>query len=105
MAPRAQSRRLYTSSEFAVGTLSVSQAAFLHDANAMRHRKTGVSLANIGERDEYGLQPLENVFSSPNKAAGADSDREDEEDEDDDSGSEEMELADPQSALRPASRA
>lgn len=31
------------------------------------HRKTGITLEDTGERDEYGMEPLENLFSSPEK--------------------------------------
>lgn len=30
-------------------------------------RKTGVSLKDTGVRDEHGMQPLDDVFSSPDK--------------------------------------
>lgn len=30
-------------------------------------RKTGVTLVDTGERDEYGMEPVDNLFSSPEK--------------------------------------
>lgn len=33
------------------------------------HRKTGVTLRDTGARDEHGMQPLEDIFSSPEKTA------------------------------------
>lgn len=32
------------------------------------YRKTGVTLRDTGVRDEYGLEPVEGIFSSPDKA-------------------------------------
>lgn len=36
-------------------------------------RKTGVTLKDTGIRDEYGMQPIDDIFSSPEKG-GNDSD-------------------------------
>lgn len=36
-------------------------------------RKTGVTLKDTGVRDEYGMQPIDDIFSSPEKG-GNDSD-------------------------------
>ncbi|KAK7980720.1 Choline transport protein [Apiospora arundinis] len=33
----------------------------------VRGRKTGVTLVDTGERDEYGMEPVDNLFSSPEK--------------------------------------
>lgn len=33
-------------------------------------RKTGVTLVDTGERDEYGMEPVDNLFSSPDKGDG-----------------------------------
>ncbi|KAK8094416.1 cupin domain-containing protein [Apiospora hydei] len=33
----------------------------------VRGRKTGVTLVDTGERDEYGMEPVDNLFSSPDK--------------------------------------
>lgn len=30
-------------------------------------RKTGITLKDLGERDEHGLEPMDNLFSSPEK--------------------------------------
>lgn len=32
-------------------------------------RKTGITIRDTGARDEYGMQPLEDIFSSPEKTA------------------------------------
>lgn len=50
-------------------------------------RKTGVFLRDTGERDEHGMQPLEDLLSSPQKAPTPAARA-----VDDDSGSEDMEL-------------
>lgn len=34
----------------------------------MDHRKTGITLEDTGERDEYGMEPVDNLFSSPEKS-------------------------------------
>lgn len=31
------------------------------------HRKTGLTLPELGERDEHGLEPMDHLFSSPEK--------------------------------------
>lgn len=33
-----------------------------------QHRKTGITLKDTGIRDEHGMEPLEGVFSSPEKS-------------------------------------
>lgn len=38
-----------------------------HNANAM-HRKTGITVPDSGIRDENGLEPMDHLFSSPEKA-------------------------------------
>ncbi|KYK61278.1 hypothetical protein DCS_02420 [Drechmeria coniospora] len=53
----------------------------------VRGRKTGVFLPDGGERDEHGMQPLDAIFSSPNKAAASTNGVEDS------SGSEDMDIA------------
>ncbi|KJZ75096.1 hypothetical protein HIM_05582 [Hirsutella minnesotensis 3608] len=52
----------------------------------VRGRKTGVFLPDGGERDEHGMQPLDDVFSSPEKGAAQTNGA-------DDSGSEDMDIA------------
>ncbi|KAK4180725.1 putative centromere protein [Triangularia setosa] len=52
-------------------------------------RKTGVMLPDSGVRDEHGMEPIENLFSSPKKP---DDEDEEEESEDGDSGEAPMEL-------------
>ena len=32
-------------------------------------RKTGILLKDLGERDEHGFEPMDNLFSSPEKSA------------------------------------
>ena len=32
-------------------------------------RKTGITLRDTGVRDEHGLEPIDGIFSSPEKAA------------------------------------
>lgn len=54
------------------------------------HRKTGVTVPDSGVRDEHGMEPIENLFSSPGK-----SDHEDQQDEGSDeygSGEEAMDI-------------
>ncbi|KAK0670887.1 putative centromere protein [Cercophora samala] len=52
-------------------------------------RKTGVMLPDSGVRDEHGMEPIENLFSSPKKP---DDEDDEEESEDGDSGEAPMEL-------------
>lgn len=52
-------------------------------------RKTGVMLPDSGVRDEHGMEPIENLFSSPKKP---DDEDEEEESDDGDSGEAPMEL-------------
>ncbi|KAJ6439636.1 Phenylalanine-tRNA ligase, mitochondrial [Purpureocillium lavendulum] len=54
-------------------------------------RKTGVFLPDDGARDEHGMQPLEAIFSSPQKAAATNGTHHD--DDEDDTGSEDMDIA------------
>ncbi|KAJ4328224.1 mitotic fidelity of chromosome transmission- protein [Fusarium piperis] len=63
----------------------------------VRGRKTGVELVDTGERDEYGMQPLDDLLSSPerepSKANQQDDDDDDDDDQyDDDQGSEDMDI-------------
>ncbi|PHH67937.1 hypothetical protein CDD80_391 [Ophiocordyceps camponoti-rufipedis] len=44
----------------------VSESQDFHELGH-RGRKTGISLPDGGQRDEHGMQPLENLFSSPLK--------------------------------------
>ncbi|OLN91999.1 Centromere protein 3 [Colletotrichum chlorophyti] len=62
----------------------------------VRGRKTGIELPDTGERDEHGMQPVEGLFSSPEK------DRESSDDGDATGGEQEMEL-DSESGPGPAS--
>lgn len=62
------------------------------------YRKTGVTLSNTGEKDAQGFQPLQDLFSSPEKEPSEPANRvpdpeTEEEDDDDDAGSEDMEIA------------
>ncbi|ROW04264.1 hypothetical protein VSDG_01131 [Cytospora chrysosperma] len=45
---------------------SNAQSEAFHELG-VRGRKTGVSLKDTGVRDEHGMQPLDDVFSSPDK--------------------------------------
>ncbi|KAH8178281.1 mif2/CENP-C like domain-containing protein [Sarocladium implicatum] len=80
MAPRGAGRRSETASPQAYRQLGV------------QGRKTGLVLPDRGERDEYGMQPLDSIFSSPRKSprqsSSARSNR-----TRDDSGSEDMDIA------------
>ncbi|RDA93192.1 hypothetical protein CP533_3158 [Ophiocordyceps camponoti-saundersi (nom. inval.)] len=53
-----------------------------------RGRKTGISLPDGGERDEHGMQPLDNLFSSPSKPPVVETNG-----NHDDSGSEDMDIS------------
>ncbi|ROV97692.1 hypothetical protein VMCG_07380 [Cytospora schulzeri] len=55
MAPRPTAQRR-----------SNAQSEAFHELG-VRGRKTGVSLKDTGVRDEHGMQPLDDVFSSPDK--------------------------------------
>lgn len=71
-------------------------------ADESRGRKTGVVLQSTGEVDEQGFQPLDAIFSSPNKLpepADRDVNEEGDEDEDEEGGSEDMDI--PSSAPAP----
>ncbi|KAL1903396.1 mitotic fidelity of chromosome transmission-related protein [Sporothrix stenoceras] len=48
-----------------------------------RGRKTGVTLRDTGVRDEHGMEPIDNIFSSPTKGNSDDDDAEEEEDDED----------------------
>jgi centromere protein C len=52
----------------------------------VRGRKTGVFLPDRGERDEFGMQPIDNIFSSPHNDPTSPVAQ-------DDSGSEDMDIA------------
>jgi centromere protein C len=56
-------------------------------------RKTGITLEDRGIRDEHGMEPLDNLFSSPAKSArkGASASRSQEDESD---GEQEMEMDD-----------
>ncbi len=56
--------------------------------------KTGVTLKDSGVRDEHGMEPLDSLFSSPEKTKtkGKAVDDEEEEEEDDDSSDGGMEM-------------
>ncbi|KAF4980927.1 hypothetical protein FZEAL_3172 [Fusarium zealandicum] len=64
----------------------------------VRGRKTGVELKDTGARDSYGMQPLDEILSSPEHApSGADERSDDDNDQyddgdDDDEGSVDMEI-------------
>ncbi|KAI1841965.1 hypothetical protein JX266_011825 [Neoarthrinium moseri] len=59
MAPRQQAQRRNTQA-------APSEHVY---ALGVRGRKTGVVLEDTGERDEYGMEPVDNLFSSPEKGA------------------------------------
>ncbi|KAF4462540.1 hypothetical protein FALBO_10648 [Fusarium albosuccineum] len=81
MAPRGGSRRSEAAEPQAFHQLGV------------RGRKTGVELVDTGERDEYGMQPLDDLLSSPDKGPSRRiDDDEDDEDEQSDQGSEDMDI-------------
>lgn len=50
-------------------------------ANSLGIRKTGVTLRDTGVRDEHGMEPIDNIFSSPAKGGSDDGDEEEEDDE------------------------
>ncbi|KAK0385913.1 hypothetical protein NLU13_7088 [Sarocladium strictum] len=79
MAPRAGGRR----------TGSVEPQAFYEIGK--QGRKTGVVLPDGGQRDEHGMQPLDDIFSSPRKSRGSSSARSDR--TRDETGSEDMDIA------------
>ncbi|RGP77318.1 hypothetical protein FLONG3_4553 [Fusarium longipes] len=59
-----------------------------------RGRKTGVELKDTGNRDEHGMQPLDDLLSSPDRetASPPGFENDDEDNEDDDQGSEDMDI-------------
>lgn len=57
----------------------------------LESRKTGVVLPDGGQRDEHGMQPLDDIFSSPRKSRGSSSARSDR--TRDETGSEDMDIA------------
>ncbi|KAG7421369.1 hypothetical protein ACKAV7_001267 [Fusarium commune] len=68
-----------------------------------RGRKTGVELIDTGNRDEYGMQPLDDLLSSPEKETGSDQRYDDEDegpnndqyesgDDEDEDGSQDMDI-------------
>ncbi|KKY39765.1 putative cupin domain-containing protein [Diaporthe ampelina] len=71
MAPRPSAQRR-----------SNAQSEAFHDLG-VRGRKTGVFLKDTGARDEHGMQPLDDIFSSPEKDSqnGAEDDEDEESDE------------------------
>ncbi|KAH8770122.1 cupin domain-containing protein [Diaporthe sp. PMI_573] len=71
MAPRPSAQRR-----------SNAQSEAFHDLG-VRGRKTGVFLKDTGARDEHGMQPLDDIFSSPEKESqnGTEDDDDDESDE------------------------
>lgn len=71
MAPRPTAQRR-----------SNAQSEAFHDLG-VRGRKTGVFLKDTGARDEHGMQPLDDIFSSPEKESqnGAEDDEDEESDE------------------------
>ncbi|KAI8719216.1 hypothetical protein NCS52_00702100 [Fusarium sp. LHS14.1] len=83
MAPRGGPRRSEAAEPQAFHQLGV------------RGRKTGVELIDTGERDEYGMQPLDDLLSSPERGpfrANQDDDDDDDDQYDDDQGSEDMDI-------------
>lgn len=50
---------------------------------SLRNSKTGVVLKDSGLRDEHGMQPLDDIFSSPDKESHNGADEEDYEEESD----------------------
>ncbi|KAK3344469.1 Mif2/CENP-C like-domain-containing protein [Lasiosphaeria hispida] len=55
-------------------------------------RKTGITLKDTGIRDEYGMEPLDALFSSPHKPDTDATESEEDEESDEDSSGEPMEL-------------
>ncbi|PSR87058.1 kinetochore CENP-C fungal-like protein [Coniella lustricola] len=49
---------------------SMAQSETFHDLG-VRGRKTGVTLKDTGVRDEHGMQPLDDIFSSPDRESQA----------------------------------
>ncbi|KAI3399156.1 hypothetical protein diail_7525 [Diaporthe ilicicola] len=76
MAPRPSAQRR-----------SNAQSEAFHDLG-VRGRKTGVFLKDTGARDEHGMQPMDDIFSSPEK----DSQNGVEDDEDEESEEEPMDI-------------
>ncbi|KAG8160465.1 hypothetical protein KVR01_010001 [Diaporthe batatas] len=72
MAPRPTAQRR-----------SNAQSEAFHDLG-VRGRKTGVFLKDTGARDEHGMQPLDDIFSSPEKDSQNGAEDDDEEDEESD---------------------
>ncbi|KAJ0125182.1 cupin domain-containing protein [Diaporthe amygdali] len=72
MAPRPSAQRR-----------SIAQSEAFHDLG-VRGRKTGVFLKDTGARDEHGMQPLDDIFSSPEKDSqnGVEEDEEEAEESD-----------------------
>ncbi|CAK7209517.1 mitotic fidelity of chromosome transmission-related protein [Sporothrix curviconia] len=54
-----------------------------------RGRKTGVTLRDTGVRDEHGMEPIDDIFSSPAKGNSDDGDEEEEDEDEDEDGGEE----------------
>ncbi|KAI8684567.1 hypothetical protein NCS57_00123100 [Fusarium keratoplasticum] len=84
MAPRGGPRRSEAAEPQAFHQLGV------------RGRKTGVELIDTGERDEYGMQPLDDLLSSPERGPSKANQQYDDDDDDDqyddDQGSEDMDI-------------
>ncbi|KAM5355615.1 hypothetical protein ACJ41O_002261 [Fusarium nematophilum] len=82
MAPRGGAKRS-----------SVAEPQAFHQLGE-RGRKTGVQLKDTGARDEYGMQPIDDILSSPDKEPSGAARRFDDSDdeEDDDQGSEDMDI-------------
>ncbi|KAL1877029.1 mitotic fidelity of chromosome transmission-related protein [Diaporthe australafricana] len=88
MAPRPSAQRR-----------SNAQSEAFHDLG-VRGRKTGVFLKDTGARDEHGMQPLDDIFSSPEK----DSQNGVEEEDDEESDEEPMDIDETPSAFMNGSR-
>ncbi|KAK4167294.1 putative centromere protein [Cladorrhinum sp. PSN259] len=58
-------------------------------------RKTGVTIPDSGIRDEHGMEPIENLFSSPKKPDDDEVEEEEEEESDDGTGEAPMDLTVP----------
>ncbi|ROW17093.1 hypothetical protein VPNG_01037 [Cytospora leucostoma] len=80
MAPRPTAQRR-----------SAAQSEAFHELG-VRGRKTGVSLKDTGVRDEHGMQPLDDVFSSPDKSSQNGVDEHNDDGEEDESDEEPMDI-------------
>lgn len=74
------------------GVLCASRFRSAKSRLTISPRKTGVTLRDTGVRDEHGMQPLEDIFSSPEKTARIDTNHAADDDESGDSSGQEMDI-------------